>query len=396
MSQPTDARASGLAGAEGATGEAGATGGTGVGGLFPSQRIRGLIDAGVIGAARPIEAGQVQPASLDLRLGVRAWRVRASFLAGGGHTVAERLARFGMHEIDLSAGAVFERGCVYVVELMEHLALPPGIMAFANPKSSIGRLDVFTRLITDRGTAFDRVDEAYCGPLYAEVAPRTFSIVARAGSRLSQLRFRDGAPTIDAATLRRLQDRQGLVGGAPVGGATIRDDATGAIGVSLDVDGAGEGDLVGWRARKFAGLIDVDLKNHYDPLEFWEPIHANPRAPFILDPDDFYILVTRETVSVPADHAAEMIAYDTLSGEFRVHYAGFFDPGFGMDGGTGGSRAVLEVRSHEVPFVIEHGQLVGWLKYERLAEVPDLLYGQGLGSNYQGQKLRLAKHFKPV
>ena len=359
-------------------------------GLFPSQRIRRLIEDGIVRAAEPIEADQIQPASLDLRLGARAWRVRASFLAGSGHSVAERLARFGMHQIDLSKGAVFERGCVYVVELMEGLDLPPGIAAFANPKSSIGRLDVFTRLITDRGTAFDRVDEGYRGPLYAEVAPRTFSIVARAGSRLSQLRFRDGAPALDAETLRGLQADQGLVGGR----ATIRDDATGAIGVSLDLEGEGEGDLVGWRARKFAGLIDVDLKNHYDPLDFWEPIRANPRSPFILDPEDFYILVTRETVLVPADHAAEMIAYDTLSGEFRVHYAGFFDPGFGADGGPGGSRAVLEVRSHEVPFLIEHGQLVGWLKYERLAETPDVLYGQGMGSNYQGQKLRLAKHFR--
>jgi dCTP deaminase len=381
MAQPTDARSSGADDAQQ---------GAGPGGLYPSQRIRRLIEAGAVRTSAPLAPDQVQPASLDLRLGTRAWRVRASFLAGTGHTVADRLARMGMHEIDLTRGAVFERGCVYVVELLESLDLPPGITAFANPKSSIGRLDVFTRLITDRGTAFDRVDPDYRGPLYAEVAPRTFSIVARTGSRLNQLRFRDGAPALDAETLRRLQARRNLIGGS----ATIRDDATGSIGVSLDLEGAGNGDLVGWRARKFAGLIDVDLKNHYEPLDFWEPIRANPRSPFILDPDDFYILVTRETVSVPADHAAEMIAYDTLSGEFRVHYAGFFDPGFGTDGSAEGSRAVLEVRSHEVPFVIEHGQLVGWLKYERLSEAPDLLYGAGMGSHYQGQKLRLAKHFR--
>ena len=358
-------------------------------GVLPYQAIRQAVREGVICGAPDILPDQLQPASIDLRLGPVAFRVRASFLPGGGRSVREKLDQFRMHEIDLSRGAVLERGCVYIVQLVEWLRLPSRMSALANPKSSTGRLDIFTRLISDRAAAFDRVEPGYQGPLYAEIAPRTFSILVREGSRLNQLRLRRGSPASSGAALRNLQNAEKLVtatGDVPV---TIIEDR---IGVTLDLECAELG-LTGWRAKKHTDIIDIDRRAHYEVEDFWEPIRANPKYGLILDPDDFYILSTREFVKVPRDWAAEMVAYDTMVGEFRVHYAGFFDPGFG-EGAGNESKAVLEVRSHEVPFLLEHGQLVGWLRYERLAQSPDRAYGEGIGSSYQRQGLALAKQFK--
>ena len=339
-------------------------------GILPGQHLERLIREGrAIRPALPIERGQVQPASLDLRLGRRAFRVRASFLPGENATVQQKIDQFAMHEFALGdAGSVLEKGCVYIVELIESLALEPGLTAIANPKSSIGRIDVFTRLITDHGTEFDKVRANYAGPLYAEISPRTFSILARQGDRLSQLRLqaRPAASTCDAS-------------------------GNGREGIPVSVDLAGDG-VIGYRARKHAGLIDLRKLGHYQVADFWHPLRARRDRTLVLDPDEFYILASKEAVCIPPDQAAEMLAYDTSIGEFRVHYAGFFDPGFGH-GEAGGTRAVLEVRSHEVPFVLEHGQRVGRLIYERLAAEPDQLYGAGIGSNYQHQGLRLSKHF---
>jgi dCTP deaminase len=358
-------------------------------GVLPYQAIRQAVREGVICGAPDILPDQLQPASIDLRLGPVAFRVRASFLPGGGRSVREKLDQFRMHEIDLSRGAVLERGCVYIVQLVEWLRLPSRMSALANPKSSTGRLDIFTRLISDRAAAFDRVEPGYQGPLYAEIAPRTFSILVREGSRLNQLRLRRGSPASSGAALRNLQSAEKLVTAAGDVPVTIIEDR---IGVTLDLECAELG-LTGWRAKKHTDIIDIDRRAHYEVEDFWEPIRANPKYGLILDPDDFYILSTREFVKVPRDWAAEMVAYDTMVGEFRVHYAGFFDPGFG-DGAGNESKAVLEVRSHEVPFLLEHGQLVGWLRYERLAQSPDRAYGEGIGSSYQRQGLALAKQFK--
>jgi dCTP deaminase len=335
---------------------------------------------------------QVQPASIDLRLGPVAYRVRASFLPGPDATVPEKIAQLDGYPIDLTGGAVLERGCVYVAPLLESLALNKGVGGFANPKSSTGRLDVLTRLITDRGPAFDRVARGYHGPLYVEIAPRTFSVVVRTGVRLNQLRFRRGSPQVSPGELQRLRDAGQIVLG-PEGDRSLGDD--GMLRVTVDLGGEGEQRLIGFRARKHTDRIDVDKIDHYDPRAFWEPIHVDREPRIILDPNDFYILMTRESVGIPPDYAAEMMAYDTTVGEFRVHYAGFFDPGFGWDRAAGGSRAVLEVRSHEVPFLLEHGQTVGWLRFEPMAGRPDRIYGGGIGSNYQNQGLALAKQFKP-
>jgi dCTP deaminase len=358
-------------------------------GVLPYQAIRQAVREGVICGAPDILPDQLQPASIDLRLGPVAFRVRASFLPGGGRSVREKLDQFRMHEIDLSRGAVLERGCVYIVQLVEWLRLPSRMSALANPKSSTGRLDIFTRLISDRAAAFDRVEPGYQGPLYAEIAPRTFSILVREGSRLNQLRLRRGSPASSGAALRNLQSAEKLVTAAGDVPVTIIEDR---IGVTLALECAELG-LTGWRAKKHTDIIDIDRRAHYEVEDFWEPIRANPKYGLILDPDDFYILSTREFVKVPRDWAAEMVAYDTMVGEFRVHYAGFFDPGFG-EGAGNESKAVLEVRSHEVPFLLEHGQLVGWLRYERLAQSPDRAYGEGIGSSYQRQGLALAKQFK--
>ena len=357
-------------------------------GVLPDRDLRELIASGAISAAVPVTDAQVQPASLDLRLGPTAHRVRASFLAGHGATVAERLAEFEMHRIDLTRGAVLEKGCVYVVPLIERLALGPGLSAVANAKSSTGRLDLLTRTITDGGTEFDRVPPGYRGPLYAEICPRSFSVLAREGQRLNQLRVRSGRADLTDDELRALHARIGLVSG----GEAVIDDG---LGFSVDLRPA-SGSLVGYRAKPHTGVIDLDRVGHYDPGEFWEEVHAS-NGRIILDPGAFYILVSREAVTIPPDHAAEMAPYMAMVGEFRVHYAGFFDPGFGWaEAGGAGSRGVLEVRCHEAPFVLEHGQVVGRLVYERMAGVPDTLYGAGIASNYQGQGLKLSKHFRTV
>lgn len=358
-------------------------------GVLASQDLRAMIAGGEIAASVPVIDEQIQPASLDLRLGTRAWRVRASFLAGSGRTVAERLRDFAMHELDLSGGAVLERGCVYVVELAETLALPAGVSASANAKSSTGRLDLFTRLIADRMTEFDRVDDGYTGPLYAEISPRTFSVLVRPGVRLNQIRFARGRAVLTDAELAALNAKDPLVNGEAL--------IDGGLGFSVDLTPARDDGVVGWRARQNAPLIDLALIDHYPVDEFWAPVRARPAGGIILDPGAFYILVSREAVSVPPLTAAEMVPYMAVAGEFRVHYAGFFDPGFGHPStGGSGSRGVLEVRCHEAPFALEHGQMVGRLVYERMCREPDILYGRDIGSNYQGQALKLAKHFKSV
>ncbi len=354
-------------------------------GVLPSQTLKTMIARGEIAATPAIDPAQIQPASLDLRLGSTAYRVRASFLAGHDAKVADRLAEFEMHRIDLTNGAVLEKGCVYVVELMERLALPGHIQAVANAKSSTGRLDLLTRTITDGGAEFDRIAPGYAGPLYAEICPRSFSVLVRPGMALNQIRFRAGQAILTDDELRTLHDNVTLV----TGPAVIDE----GLGFSVDLKPQGT-DLVGYRAKPHTGVIDLAKIGHYDPAEYWEEVRSTD-ARIILDPGAFYILVSREAVHIPPDYAAEMAPYLAMVGEFRVHYAGFFDPGFGHSeaGGTG-SRGVLEVRCHEAPFVLEHGQVVGRLVYERMAARPETLYGAGIASNYQGQGLKLSKHFR--
>ncbi len=360
-------------------------------GILSSQQIRKLIADGAIAADAAVTDAQVQPASIDLRLGAVAYRVRASFLPSATATVMDKVKTLEMHRMSLTDGAVLERGCVYIVPLQERVRLAKGMSGAANPKSSTGRLDVFTRLITDQTTEFDRVRAGYEGPLYAEISPRTFSILVHSGDRLSQLRFRRGSPPTSDAALRELHARMPLVHGAAAGA-----DIDGGVAISVDLEGTGKQALLGYRAKHHADLIDFSKIAHYRPADFWEAIHADgDQRTLILNPDDFYILASRERVSVPPEYAAELVAYDPLVGEFRVHYAGFFDPGFGFAGVEGqGTKAVLEVRSHDVPFVLEHGQVVGRLVYERMTEEPDRLYGAAIGSSYGRQALTLSKHFR--
>jgi dCTP deaminase len=329
-----------------------------------------MIAAGAIRSRTPILPEQIQPSSLDLRLGDEAYRVRASFLAGGSATITGKLERYRLHTLDLTRTAVLEKGCVYIVPLQEELALPAGVSGKANPKSSIGRLDIFTRMITDEGSQFELVPAGYKGRLYAEVVPRTFSIVVRSGDRLSQLRLFDGDHTTSG-----LPDE--------------------SLRLSVDLEGIDGSKIIGYRAKRHAPLIDLGKIQHYEPEDFWDPIGRNETRTLILDPEDFYILASREMVRIPAEYAAEMVPFDPTIGEFRIHYAGFFDPGFGCGSGEiSGTRAVLEVRSHEVPFILEDGQVVASLVFEKLLERPKLLYGEGIGSSYQRQGLKLSKHFR--
>jgi dCTP deaminase len=336
-------------------------------GILPSQGIEALIAEGAVKLAEPLAEKQLQPASLDLRLGNIAYRVRANFLPAPGEKVADKLDDLQLHAISLSQGAVLETGCVYVAPLLESLALPDDLCGATNPKSSTGRLDVFTRVIADGVSAFDQIPAGYSGPLYAEICPQTFPVVVRKGSRLSQIRFRAGGEVA-----------------APV------DE------VSLSVDLAGDrSGLVGYRAKRHTGLVDVDVVGRYPIADYWEPIHVGAKKRLVLDPDQFYILASKEAVHVPPTQAAEMVPFNPLVGEFRVHYAGFFDPGFGhAAAGGAGAKAVLEVRSHNVPFILEDGQTIGRLIYERLTETPKLVYGRDLASHYQAQGLKLSKHFR--
>ena len=347
-------------------------------GVLSDRQLGALIAAGGV-VAPALAEGQVQPASLDLRLGDTAYRVRASFLPGDA-LLTDRLPEFEMHRIDLRPGAVLERGAVYLVPLMESLALPEGLSAVANAKSSTGRLDLLTRLVTDRGREFDRIAPGYRGPLYAEICPRSFSVLVRPGMRLSQVRFRSGEARLGDDALRALHAETPLVDGD-----AVIDDG---LGFSVDLSPGADG-LVGWRAKPHSGVIDLDRLGHYDPAEFWEAIRTE-RGRIVLDPGAFYILVSREAVAIPPTHAAEMAPYLAMVGEFRVHYAGFFDPGFGHGAPA---RGVLEVRCHEAPFALEHGQVVGRLVYEAMSEPPERPYGAAIASNYQGQGLKLSKHF---
>ncbi|MFD1796404.1 2'-deoxycytidine 5'-triphosphate deaminase [Paracoccus aurantiacus] len=352
-------------------------------GVLPDNALRELIGRGAISASQPITDAQIQPASLDLRLGTTAWRLRASFLPGKGQRIEDRLPDFEMHRMDLSNGAVLEKGCVYLVPLMERLRLPEGLSAVANAKSSTGRLDLLTRLITDDGTEFDRLPDGYDGQLYAEICPRSFSVLVRPGMRLNQLRLRKGHAVLDDDSLRALHAETPLVGGR-----ALIDQG---LGFSVDLR-PDEGDLVGYRAKPHSGVVDLDRIGAYDPRDFWDALSSRDGR-LILDPGAFYILVSREAVAIPPDYAAEMAPYLAMVGEFRVHYAGFFDPGFGIGTLGSGARGVLEVRCHEAPFALEHGQVVGRLVYERMLDRPARLYGQDIASNYQGQGLKLAKQF---
>ncbi len=356
-------------------------------GLLASQQIRRLAAAGHISGTGRRDLA-IQPASLDLRLGVNAWRVRASFLPGLNRTVEACIEAQPFHTVELSRPSVLETGTVTIVKLDETLDLPPDIDAASNPKSSTGRIDVFTRVITDGARAFDVIEKGYRGPLYLEISPRSFPVRVQAGSCLSQIRFRSGQARLDDAAHRALHARAPLVSGAT---PSIAD----GVAVAVDLGGFGAERLLGYRAKRHTGLIDVDQLGACEVHDFWEPLALRGRPELVLDPGEFYILASKEEVQVPADHAAEMTPFDPLVGEFRVHYAGFFDPGFGVaESGGRGARAVLEVRSRDVPFVLEDGQIVGRLVYERMSEQPATLYGSEAGSNYQAQGLKLSKHFR--
>jgi dCTP deaminase len=365
-------------------------------GILPSQEIANLIDHGHISASPAINPDHIQPASLDLRLGDMAHRVRASFLPGPNSTVEAKIKELRMTRVDLTGAPVFEKDCVYIIPLVEELNLPENISGKANPKSTTGRLDIFTRLITDYGTEFDRVPAGYKGKLYAEVVSRTFTVALRAGMRLSQLRFVQGNPVAGDRTIRELDQEEPLVymdeEDNPSKARTQR-----GLRITVNLEAAEAGEIIAYKAKRYAPAIELDKVNHYATEEFWEVRHQNAGKNLILEPGDFYILASRERVRVPPDYAAEMVPFDPSDGEFRIHYAGFFDPGFGYGSSDiKGTRAVLEVRAHEVPFLMEHGQLVGRLNYMPLLRRPDKIYGTNIGSSYQHQALTLSKQFRSV
>jgi dCTP deaminase len=372
-------------------------------GILPSQEIQELINNRKILSLAAIEPAQIQPASIDLRLGNAAYRVQASFLPSSATTVEAKIQDLKLAEYDLTRPTLLERDAVFVIPVVEQLALPFDIGGAANPKSTTGRLDIFTRLVTEGGRQFEehdlqfeQVPKGYKGKLYVEIVSRTFPIILQAGAKLTQLRFVRGKPP--AATdnaLGRFEETEGLVyfenGDAPAK-AVLR----GGLRMSVDLSGSGPGSVVAYKAKRNCPAVDLNKAGAHDAAQFWETITAPASRRMVLDPSDFYILGSRERISVPSNWAAEMTQFDPSIGEFSVHYAGFFDPGFGygQSGEIKGTKAVLEVRAHEVPILLEDSQVVGRLMYHKMASVPDKLYGQAIGSSYQQQGLALSKQFR--
>lgn len=361
-------------------------------GVLPSQALEQMIESGQIIPDTPVTEDQIQPASMDLRLGTKAYRVQAGFLPSNS-TVEGKVDALKMHEIDLTESGVLERGAVYIIPLIESVDLPETISCVASPKSSTGRLDIMTRLIVDHSDSFDKVPAGHKGRMYVEVTPLTFSIIARTGDKLTQLRLRHGECVISDSDLRELDKKEPFVylenGDSE---EALIDDG---LWLSVDLEGKNNDGIIGYRARRNAPLIDLQKVNHYSIDEFWEPMYCNGNGSVILNPEDFYIMASRERLRVPADYSSEMMPYETTAGELRVHYAGFFDPGFGTgQSDTPGMTAVLEIRSHDVPFVLEHGQKICRMVYENLSETPKKIYSQNIGSNYAVQGLKLGKHFR--
>jgi dCTP deaminase len=364
-------------------------------GVLPSQGLREAVKRGwiVSGAYRdPLE--EIQPASIDLRLGEFAWALRCSFLPDVNSTVEEKVADVAFDRIDLRDGATLERDRPYLVPLIEGLRLPPEVRGRTNPKSSTGRLDVFTRVITDRSHRFDEITPGYQGRLYLEIVPRSFAIRVKTGLSLNQLRLVVGKARLSDDELRTVQDEFPLL---YVDSHPLRQSELAvADGLFLSVALAGPTEnVVGYRAKKNSLPIDLQQLHAYQWRDYWEPVFPEAGGRIVLEPEAFYLLLSAEGCCIPPNYAAEMLAYDPTAGELRTHYAGFFDPGFGWDPSDRkhGSRAALEVRARDVSFMVEHRQPICKLAFERMLERPDVLYGAAAGSNYQGQETMLSKHF---
>ncbi len=373
-------------------------------GVLPVQHLHRLTQAGVIVTpeAYPLQDDQFQPNSVDLRLGETAYRVRCSFLPEN-ETVESKLGKLTQHRFSILEGAVLEPNCTYIIPLLERLDLPAStaivrsdepLSARTNPKSSTGRLDIFTRVITDHSHRFEDINPGYSGGLYLEVVPKSFPIRVRTGQRLNQLRIRHGHARLSDENILRTHQTDPLLYGED-GKPLSVDRLKVGNGLYMSVQlAAADGDIVGYKAKKNRDLIDLDRIGHYRIEDFWDPIAARKDDMLILEPEAFYIFASKERVRIPTHLAAEMVPYDTGSGELRTHYAGFFDSGFGGTAAEGGARAVLEVRSHDVPFLIEDGQTFFRMEFEPNTEVPELVYGTHIRSNYQGQELKLSKHFR--
>jgi dCTP deaminase len=364
-------------------------------GVLPSQRLRDAVSSEWMTAGDwRIPRESIQPASVDLRLGEHAWALRCSFLPDSESTVEEKIEDLAFDRIDLRDGATLERDRPYLVPLIEQLRLPEEIRAKTNPKSSTGRLDVFTRVLTDRSHRFDEISAGYHGKLYLEIVPRTFAIRVKTGLALNQVRLLSGDARLSDEELVTLHRESPLLylDSGPLG----EDELSLADGLFLSLDVSGpEDSIVGYRAKKNSLPIDLTQVGALKWRDYWEPVHPEKRGRIVLEPEVFYLLLSAERVSIPPSYAAEMLAYDPTAGELRTHYAGFFDPGFGYsaNGTARGSRAALEVRARDVSFMVEHRQPVCKLAFERMAEEPDVLYGEDVGSSYQGQETMLSKHF---
>jgi dCTP deaminase len=364
-------------------------------GVLPSQLLRDAISREwIVAGAFRIPPESVQPASVDLRLGDHAWALRCSFLPDSNSTVEEKIEGLAFEKIDLRDGATLERDRPYLVPLIEQLRLPEDIRAKANPKSSTGRLDVFTRVLTDRNHRFDEIGAGYGGTLYLEIVPRSFAIRVRTGLALNQVRLISGEARLNDEELQAVHEQRPLLylDSHPVGESEL--SLADGLFLSLEVSESTDS-IVGYRAKKNSLPIDLTRAGGLQWTEYWEPVRPERGRRIVLEPEVFYLLLSAEGVSIPPSYAAEMLAYDPTAGELRTHYAGFFDPGFGysQDGGTHGSRAALEVRARDVSFMVEHRQPVCKLAFERMTEDPDVLYGEDVGSNYQGQQTMLSKHF---
>ncbi|HVN79778.1 MAG TPA: 2'-deoxycytidine 5'-triphosphate deaminase [Terriglobia bacterium] len=366
-------------------------------GILPSQELRHFVDNGVICSHREIEPEQIQPASIDLRLWDTAYRVRASFLPSKSTTLLNKATTNGLFDtkLDISEPTLLEPRAVYIIRLVESLALPSDVYGVANAKSTTGRLDIFTRLITEVGDEFERVPKGYRGDLYIQVVSRSFPILVRSGMKLNQLRLVRGRsnPVADSGLKELAKDDLLVFNEEP---SSEQGDINRGLRITVDLKGTADSDIVAYEAKRYTQPVSLNQVQYYDPADFWSPIRKPEKGYIVLEPENFYLLASKQPVRVGPDHAAEMVPYDPTTGEFHVHYAGFFDPGFGygVGGEIQGSKAVLEVRAHGMPVMLEDDQFVGRLNYYKMAATPDKVYGVSIGSSYQKQGLALSKQFK--
>jgi len=325
---------------------------------------------------------QIQPSSIDLSLSDECYEIKTSFLSPDSK-VRDKLNKIYSKKINLKTSKIFKKNKTYIVRLNETLHLNNSISGHCNPKSSTGRLNIFCRTILDYCDEYEKIPKNYNGEIFLEITTRSFDIKISKGDKLNQMRLRKKTNNyLNDKDLKKINKRNALI-------FTNKKNII-ENGLRISVDLSNDNKICAYVAKKTSLNINFSKISFYEIKKFWKPLKPVNNS-LIIEKNKFYILKSREKIRIPSNLAGEMIPYDTGIGDFRAHYAGFFDPGFGD---PKGSYAVLEVKTNELPFILEDGQTIARIKYEKLNKKTFLVYGSIINSNYQNQKLALSKHFK--